>query len=732
MKPSPAGTTTAFHSGSAMDDQSQPITSADQPQRRSSLVMTLTWIYDRLDFVVGILLVAGISIAILAIPRAPIVVGAINFIDQSWLLDLVFKTRQGVWLGRDVAFTYGPIAQLLWGLSSRIHGLSLGSAFKYVEFLPFLYVVIADIALAFLLLRGHPAWKRAFYILALVVFWQYFDFRVSTALLLFAISLYHFDKVLNPGSKTLWRSVLVALPLAASFLVSTDTGVYAVIGFGLVAGSQLICFRADRLALKKILQFAFLTGAFLVVWMFLIGAVITRSFSMQFWTISLANIENYRWSVAFPMVRMKAQFVSTFIVSGVIAILAWIWRDPGARSISRKPVFVLSAYAFSFLFLQSSIVRADRGHVAFGLSPAIALSAVILMGSEKRSRIPWWDDGPVFLALAMTALFTGPTPMLVPKTLAADIQRYRAPETHTCPSNTFYLDGACLSSRDFSQLNAVSNYIDSHSAPSDSVFIFPYENVYAVTAKRVAAGGVLQNYAAMGNVLIQHQIASLEAQKPPLAIYSADGLASGPVDGVPNLTRTPEIWLYLQAHYRTESQVRAGVLVLRRDDTRHNNWAMDSTELPINSVSRPIDLRHADEVTVSDHILWPADADLLKISLLLDYPLSWHLRKPWQLLVEVHRADGTEKIVPAIVPPGRLSEIWIYPWMEQQLKNYFSSSTAEWRLNGSRSPVTELRIKVKRMDWISVRPLNIRIDKLQAVKLSLRSTPSAGTDVTTY
>ena len=44
---------------------------------------------------------------------------AINLIDDSWLLDTSFKASRGLWFGRDVAFTYGPLFQWLSSAPAR-------------------------------------------------------------------------------------------------------------------------------------------------------------------------------------------------------------------------------------------------------------------------------------------------------------------------------------------------------------------------------------------------------------------------------------------------------------------------------------------------------------------------------------------------------------------------------------------------------------------------------------
>ena len=120
------------------------------------------------------------------------------------------------------------------------------------------------------------------------------------------------------------------------------------------------------------------------------------------------------------------------------------------------------------------------------------------------------------------------------------------------PRGTSYLQGVCFQDQDYERIHAVSDYIDTHTSPSEWIAVFPFENVYGVAADRKVAAGILQNYQATGDYLEARQVAGLEARKPPLAVYSADGVGSFGIDSVPNLTRSPQAWLYLQSRYETE------------------------------------------------------------------------------------------------------------------------------------------------------------------------------------
>src|SRR5205807_8963273 len=125
-----------------------------------------------------------------------------------------------------------------------------------------------------------------------------------------------------------------------------------------------------------------------------------------------------------------------------------------------------------------------------------------------------------------------------------------------CPSGKYEWDGACLMRRaDYERLRTVSEYVAMHTEADDAVIVFPYENIYADEARRRVAGNVLQNYIVAGNSLTTLQLQGFERDRPNIGIYSADTISSWGIDGVPNLTRTPDLWLYLQRHYHSETEI---------------------------------------------------------------------------------------------------------------------------------------------------------------------------------
>ena len=60
------------------------------------------------------------------------VLGKLSFIDSSWALNIAFNSQHGVWLGRDVSFTYGPLFEWMLGGGTWLKGWSVGAFFQWI------------------------------------------------------------------------------------------------------------------------------------------------------------------------------------------------------------------------------------------------------------------------------------------------------------------------------------------------------------------------------------------------------------------------------------------------------------------------------------------------------------------------------------------------------------------------------------------------------------------------
>src|SRR5260370_6290219 len=690
----------------------------EAPRRPATLQQTAPLarkIYSQLDSVAAGLLVAA-ALAPLLIRSHPPLIPWIDFVDDSWQLDMAFKAIHHVWLGRDQIFTYGALYQAILALFSSLEGFSLGSVYSSFLRIEFCIAVLLIYAMTSVLLRRQPPWTRAFYILLMAIFWWPGNSKSVFSVSVFAMITFLVQGLCDSVAGVVWGAGTASILVVLSFLFSADCGGYslAALAIGIVMG--FFCGTREPAKRKALILFGALTGAFLCGAALILNFVISSSFfDFRFWRGALEVTTSYRWGMALGMTdRGKMWFLATTGLCILVFLVAWLWRDPHSRHITHRPIFLQGAFVFSLLSLQTAVIRSDWEHVTLGLFPIISLTAAILVNSSNDSA-GLRSYVPVYSLLLLTAILSGPFPFLAPPSFQTAKTWRLSPNDPSCPSDTNFLDQACFHRGDFRKLSSVSSAVQSRSAGSDSVAVFPYENIYAVLARRPTAGGLLQHYIATTDYLSDRQLAGLDQDKPPLLVYSMDGLATSRIDGVPSFTRTPKVWFYFQQHYTEEAEADPGILLLRRDDSRAMNWRTNTTEL----IGSRTEGRLPEGLPVSLGPLpsWPDHGQFLKLNLTVRYPFWWHLLKPCRLTVDVELADGTHKLAVALAEPNKESEVWVYPGDENQLRNYFSPNPADWRAAAPPIPVSRIRLWFDPMDWLSVNPTGVTVRDVQAVQI---------------
>ncbi len=638
-------------------------------------------------------------------------VSSLNLIDDSWILDTSYKASSGIWLGRDVVFTLGPLYQWMSSAPARWMGMSTGAVYATWYTLPMLVIILSTFFTLRLLLPEAAAWRRALLLLLAVVFWSPPDVRVSLVLLAFAI----FIRLTNQTAASI-GALLVTAAVAASicvvsFLVSADTGLYSVAALLLcVAAAAIVAHRKRQPA-----QFLIATAICFALLMLVTNACLSSVLDFEFWRSSLTIASGYRWFEPIPMIQHNKYLLFKALAMGVIVFGA-AWRGRGSEGPwTRRPVFLMSGFCLAFLVMQSSLVRSDYGHIIIGIYPMIFLCGAIAF--DEVSSAPLLSIGlPIATAIA-TLVLAHPYALFQPSTVAAQVHQIVHP-TVQCPDGWQEFDRACFSPRDAELVSGVSAYVRANTAPGNSIAIFPYQTAFGLTSRRPVAGGVLQSYLINGPYLTDLELAGLRQASPPFALYFPDGVLSIAIDGVPNFTRSPDVWFYLLRHYRSKGNPVYGAVGLVRDGSREARLMLSQEKIAdpgqldrISKRSTSLDL---------GTVAWPpAGADFLRLRLRVDYPQWWRLRKPSCLTMEMSFADGSQKSVQFVVEPNRTSVVWIYPWDDKGMGRYFLVDESQWHPE-SRPALVGIKLLITPFDWISVRPSSVSIDSVEAVRLGLR------------
>ena len=708
-------------------------------QRRSSTPQTvsqrpLSRLGSHWDLLALLLLVLATMPAAWLSPRMLVVVRDTSLIDDNWHLDAAFKASRGIWIGRDVAFTHGPIFQWLSSLPARSMGFTMGALYATWNTVPVWCAFLVAYLTLRLLIPEQPPWKRFLLLLLLCIFWSP-ALRNAFAIFLFALFLRGWYAVAEGRSKGYVFGGAAGVLCVGAFLLAADTGTYAIAA--LVISLAGVALEVHGPSARKRLMWA-LTAlvACAAVSVLAINAAMARPLDFQFWKDTAEMVSAYRWATPAQMAPPGSFHLPYLAPAGAVHLLGTLvigtavflfraarrGRNPATTA---RTGFLLGGFAFALVMLQSGLVRSDYGHIVTAEFAMVLLAGAILFSFES------------IRASALVMLFAGACSMLFarpafrPSTIIHLFANLRHPLT-SCPSGYSEFDRGCFAPEFTRMLQSVSGFLGQHSAPQDPMLVFPYQTKFGIAAQRNVAGGLMQAYTASGPYLSQLEIAGLQRAAPPLGLYlpdldfhdlSEEDLIhwrnldlSLPVDGVSNFTRTPEVWLWLVRHYRLEQQVSTGVFGLRRDDSRATRITMQPQALGLPPVTYPVQQRSS--VVDLGSPDWPGGADFLRLRLTVTYSFFWKLRKPERMQLEITRADGSRDFQWFVLQPNVSNEVWFYPWRPPDLVRYFDPDESHWRAS-PRPAITRLRLLATPLDWVSQQPSEIAVEAVDAIRLTL-------------
>ena len=683
---------------------------ADRSDGWSTLALRVVGpLLRRLDAVAAVV-TAAVVISIRLFVAKPVYLPVLYLLDDSWHIDIAYRYSRNNWLGRDVIFTFGPLYELMIGLPSRVMRQSdIGFIYRTWSVIPIAVSILLVCGIGALLLGSEPVWKRLLFFSVLIYFWCPFDVRPVLVVFVFAVFV-RATASLQDRTALPWAAVASSL-IIGTFLLSADAGLYSLAALGIVV-FLAFCFQRQRR--RELVRFGLVTATLLAALVFVVNAIAGKVLEFRLWRGGLEEVSNFRWAMSMGL-QSEMSFLIAVIFSATVLVLAsgWLFRRVDASAITRSPGFLSSGFCIAILCLQSCLVRSDWQHIGPAIFPAVATIGLVLLGTGPiRREIAFCLAG---LALA-ASMFDATTQSHRLRSFLLLSRNWDAQRVDSkCPSEMQYFQQACVSDHQFQILSSAEKFLRRSADPK--AFVFPYENVLAVAAGKLAVGGVLQSYEASGDFLMNVQLESLHRDRPELAIYGVDNVASWRVDEVSNFTRSPKVWLYLQQNYQFDSALSGGFIGLRRDDERSKHWK-ESRESSAGFNPKMMKVSESGIYDVGN-VDWTAPYDFIRLEVRFPYPRRWKLTKPSAVSVLLYLSDGSLKVVPARFAPNENAEIWIYPWDDTQLSRYFEPDPQQWRSGSSRPTVAHLKIKLEPFDELSVLPSAIEVRKAEAVSINL-------------
>ncbi len=641
--------------------------------------------------------------------------------DDHWVLDAVYKVTHGIYFGSNVAFLYGPLAHWLMAAPPRIAGFSLGHIYTSYRTMLLWCAIVFTWSAVRLLLPEQPPWKRFVLVLLLSVFWTSWDGRTALGIFLFAMFLRGWYAVREGRLRPALFACGSALVTAIAFYYSADTGTYGVAAWLLTLAGVAWEGRRET---HKIRCYAIAVTTFAIsalVLVFAINTIIASPLDFHFWRISLGLVSVHRWNEPAAMSEAGAiHLLAPLALATALFLLRLFVRGDRSSAISARTSFLLSAFAFAVLSMQSGLVRSDYPHIVAGVYPLVFFSGVILFSFFLRAASAMAAAGAVVASL----LFAPPLPEFQPAGMRFRLARIVRPAT-SCPGGYREVDHACFPIEFADTLQTTVAYLQQHSGGHDAVLVYPYQFMFAVAARRDVAGDVEQTFLANGPYLSQFEIAGMNRANAPVGLFFRDATAreygsftlSLPIDDVSNFTRTPEVWFWVFRHYRADQSLAPGVVGLLRDDARASQIGLQ--EYPLTLPARSYLITQPSATIDLGAPEWPiGGADFLRLKMKVSYSPLWKLRKPEELQLEITRADGSRSLRSFVLEPNVASEVWFYPWDEADLTRYFDADESRWRA-GYRPAITNLRLIVSPLDWFSQKANSISIESADAVRFRL-------------
>jgi hypothetical protein len=667
------------------------------------------------------LIVASLPLAWIS-PQTRIVIAHPGTFDDHWVLDGVYKAAHGTYWARDVVFLYGPLAHWMLAAPPRLAGGSLGSIYTSYR------VLLLWCAIAFtwgglrLLLPEQPAWKRFLLTLLLSVFWTSWDGRTALGLLLFAAFVRGWYAVHEGRVKAIPFACASALAIIVGFWYSADTGTYGLAAWLLAMACTAWEYRRE--AKPGLLVSALAVFSVSMIVLVLLTNLLTGGspLDFHFWRTSLALVSVHRWNEPAAMSYERGlHLVLPLLIAIPVFLVRLMVRDDTRPAVSRIG-FLLSAFAFAVLSMQSGLVRSDYSHIIPGVYPLVFFTAVIVFSFRSKVALL-----AAFAAVAASLLAGTIIPEFQPASMKFRLARAFYP-LPSCPAGYRDVDRACFPETFANFVDTATTYLKQHSNAGDAALPFPYQYMFAVAADRKVSGDVEQSFLAAGPYLSQVDIHGMQRANAPVGMFFRDGTAreyvsggvlSLPIDEVSNFTRTPDVWFWVLRNYRADQPLAPGVVGLLRDGTRDSRLTM--APYPLSLPARTYTLDQPTTAIGLGAPAWPSTgADFLRLRLKVAYGPLWKLRKPERLQLEITRADGSRTLRAFVVEPNVSSEIWIYPWDEADLMRYFDNDESAWR-NGARPAITNLRLLVSPFDWFSQPARSVTVEGGDAVRVGLQN-----------
>lgn len=567
-------------------------------------------------------------------------------IDASWFLELENQLRMGNLLGRDVHFTYGPLAQLLMSAEALLRGGGPALNGYALGLFVFNVAAVSFLLLAIGLIKPIGRGGAVFIFAVCLALPGVIYLRPLFSLLTIAVLVRTLDA---PAPYRRWLGVGVGLLLFAGQLLSMDLVIYqGAAALALLLGCAALALIQERAGKRRIDLLpprAYLAPlAAIAATLLVCNALLEVGFrassasyhGFDYLRASLAIVRGYSYAMGLTWLfdALPTAALVLMIVYTIASVLARL------RSAERGMFHLLLGLSLiALVHFKGALVRSDAGHITTSSSLlAFLFLLMIYLTNDNRFR---QLIGVALLALLVFAWspsylkqFDDLSQLIAGATGLA--QKWREARASASPA-----------------LEIAPPDLRAAVDPRAGIVDFPYDNVIAMALGQPSVAPILQPYAAFDERLQTDYVDQLRARQAQIEIvYGMDRLVVDPTGGVQYVTRLPRIFAYIYENFRlkTNAVFRRGYVVL----------APRAQPRPLAQTPIAYDAR-ASGGALDLALRRPASCALLAMDVTMRYPATAALGRPNDLTIQVRNGARTlvkSKII--AVEPKRQFTTFLY------------------------------------------------------------------------
>ncbi|MDE2590285.1 MAG: hypothetical protein KGL95_11565, partial [Patescibacteria group bacterium] len=286
------------------------------------------------------------------------------------------------------------------------------------------------------------------------------------------------------------------------------------------------------------------------------------SHSLLYTKNSLTTLSDYYYVMNTVWEAGKSNYL--FVFPLILISIMLVIVNGSFLSGKRKTILLLLTIT-AVTQLRTALIRSDSGHILAALYPSMFLSFILLYHFAKIRR--------VLAALLFILLF-----MLIPfrDNIYAYISAKNISEiVHVIKNKQ---QTAFLNIYSFpKEYKIYPQLFEFIAANKGKILVYPYDSVLLNIEHTTYNTYAFQLYGYSNSVVEMRTVSQLRANPPKYIILEVDGKSTLALDGIPNFTRNPLVFMWMMEHYSATEEIGQYV-ILQYNANKKNQYTNASNE----------------------------------------------------------------------------------------------------------------------------------------------------------